>query len=122
MQAADAAKQQQILNIGMNNGWGYHQHQHQQHQYQQHQQHRQQHHISSSSGAPTHPAAARQRHVQANGGDYGSGYEGGGEDEYEDEDEDEYEDWSDDEEETGPADDRQVRVAGSSILCVLLMM
>ncbi|WIA28042.1 hypothetical protein OEZ86_010628 [Tetradesmus obliquus] len=105
--AADAAKQQQILNIGMNNGWGYHQHQHQQHQYQQHQQHRQQHHISSSSGAPTHPAAARQRHVQANGGDYGSGYEGGGEDEYEDEYENEYEDWSDDEEETGPADDGQ---------------
>jgi hypothetical protein len=88
----------------MSSGWGYH---HQHHQQQQQQQRHQ--FIGSSTGAPNQPAAIRARHAEANGGDYGSGYQGGGEDE-----EDEYEVYSEYEEETGVANDGQVRASSSA--------
>jgi hypothetical protein len=102
-QAADAAKKQQVLNAAMSSGWGYHH----QHHHQHHQQPQQRHqHIGSSSGFHGQPTAATRKHVEANGGDYGSGYQGGGEDE-----EDEYEDYSECEEESGQTVDGQVRAS-----------
>lgn len=102
MQAADAAKKQQMLNAALNS-CGYNQNQHQQ----------QQQHILSCRSAPNHLAAAvTRRPVAAGDGDYGSGSESGG-----DSEEDDYDGDSEYEEEADKADYDEVGMAGICFRC-----